>query len=106
MATFDDREKSFESKFAHDEEFEFKVTARRNRLLGLWAAELMGLKGADSEAYAQDVIASDFDRTGDEDVFEKVWTDLQAKAPDISEHRLRRQMEELRTAARDQMKSE
>jgi len=105
MSTFDEREKGFEGKFAHDEEFEFKVTARRNRLLGLWAAEEMNLAGEDAEAYAKDVIISDFERPGDEDVFEKVWGDLQAKAPGISEHQLRRQMEVLRGDAREQLKA-
>ena len=106
MATFDEREKGFESKFAHDQEFEFKVIARRNRLLGLWAAQEMGLTGEDAESYAKDVIYSDFDRAGDEDVFEKVWGDLQAKAPGVSEHQLRRQMEDLRNDARGQLKAE
>ena len=105
MSTFDEREKGFEGKFAHDEEFEFKVTARRSRLLGLWAAEEMNLAGEDAAAYAKDVIISDFERPGDEDVCEKVCGDLQAKAPGISEHQLRRQMEVLRGDAREQLKA-
>ncbi|MDA1131698.1 MAG: DUF1476 domain-containing protein [Proteobacteria bacterium] len=106
MATFDDREKAFEGKYAHDEEVGFKVTARRNRLLGLWAAEVMGLSGQDAEAYAMEVVDSDFERTGEEDVFEKVWGDLQKNQASVSEHQVRRQMEALRKTAREQISTE
>lgn len=106
MATFDDREKAFEGKFAHDEEVGFKVTARRNHLLGLWAADVMGLSGQDAEAYAMEVVESDFERAGEEDVFEKVWGDLQTNKAAVSEHQVRRQMEELRKTAREQINTE
>ena len=76
MTTFDKREKSFEAKYAHDQEILFKIGARRNKLLGQWMAEQLGLDGADAEAYAKAVIASDFEKPGDEDVFEKVWAKL------------------------------
>ena len=100
MATFDDRERGFEAKFAHDATMQFKAEARRNKLLGLWAAAKMG--HADPEAYAKEVIASDFEEAGDEDVYRKVWGDLQAKGVDISEHRVRKQMSELLDTARRQ----
>jgi len=80
---FKDREKGFESKFAHDAEMQFKVMNRRNKLLGLWAAELMGKSGDAAAAYAKEVVAADFDEPGDEDVFRKVRKDLDAaKASD------------------------
>jgi hypothetical protein len=106
MSTFNDREKTFEKKFAHDEETKFKITARRNKLLGLWVAECLGLEGNDAEAYAKQVVLADFDKPGEEDVFEKVWGDLQAKEADISEHRVRRQMAELMHEAREQVVNE
>ena len=76
MTTFDDRERAFETKFAHDEELRFRVIARRNRLLGQWAARLMGLSDAEADAYAKDVIRADFEEAGDEDVIRKVLGDL------------------------------
>ena len=79
MNTFGNREKTFEKKFAHDEETKFKINARRNKLLGLWAAEYLGLEGDDADAYAKQVVKADFEEPGDEDVFRKVWNDLQAK---------------------------
>lgn len=103
MMNFDDREKAQEAKYAQDQEISFKAHARRNKLLGLWVAELMGLSGDEGEAYAREVITADFDKAGDEDVFEMVWTDLQAKGVDISEHRLRNQMAELLETARQQI---
>ena len=106
MNTFDDRKKGQEAKYAHDQESEFKAMARRNKLLGLWAAKEMGLDGPDAEAYAKQVVASDFDRPGDEDVFEKVHGDLQARGLDISEHRVRRHMDELLEEARKQIAKE
>jgi len=102
MPTFDDRKKGFEEKYAHDKEFEFKVMARRNKLLGLWAAELMGLDGEDAAAYAREVIESDFEEAGDEDVFNKVWGNLQAKSVDQSEDQLRRRMSDLLEKAKSQ----
>ena len=106
MATFDDREKGFEDKFAHDHEVEFRVIARRNRLLGLWAAGQMGMEAADAEAYAREVIEADFAEKGEEDVFRKVWEDLQARKASVSEHRVRRQMSDLLDEAREQVRKE
>lgn len=103
MSTFDEREKSFENKFKLDEEFKFKATARRNKLLGLWAADLLGLNDAEAQAYAQEVVKSDFERPGDEDVLEKVFGDLQAKGVDTSEHIVRKHMDELLTQAMQQV---
>ncbi len=106
MSTFDKREKGFENKFKHDEELQFKTEARRNKLLGLWAAELLGLAGADAQAYAAEVVQSDFDEPGDDDVLRKVLGDLQAKGVDKSEHQVRRTMDELMETARNQVMQE
>lgn len=106
MPTFDDREKSFEAKFKHDQELQFKATARRNKLLGLWAAGLMGLKGADAEAYAREVVAADFEKPGDSDVIEKVQRDLKARSIDRTEHQIRKQLETLTPIARDEIMKE
>jgi hypothetical protein len=106
MSSFDDRERAEEAKYAHDEELNFKINARRNRLLGEWVAGLLELDGADVEAYAKQVVIADFDRPGDEDVFEKIWADLQEKGVDISEHRVRKHMEDLMQTAREQVLSE
>jgi hypothetical protein len=100
---FDDREKGFEKKYAHDQETLFKIGARRNKLLGAWAAEQMGLTGQSAEAYAREVVASDFDEAGDEDVIRKVAADFKAKGVKVSDHRLRRQMAELLEVARKQI---
>jgi hypothetical protein len=105
MASFDDREKSFENKFKRDEELRFKASARRNKLLGLWAADLMGLTGAEAEAYAKEVVKSDFERPGDEDVLEKVHGDLQAKGLDTSEHIVRKHMDDLMGTAVHQIEN-
>lgn len=93
MTTFDKREEGFEKKFAHDEELKFKAYARRNKLLGLWAAAQLGKSGPDAEAYAKDVVLSDFEESGDDDVLRKVTKDLQPKG--ISEQQIRAQMSEL-----------
>lgn len=106
MPTFDDRKKSFEEKFAHDKEFEFKVMARRNKILGLWAAEQLGLDDEEAGAYARAVIESDFEEPGDEDVFAKVWRDFQANSVDQSEHQLRQQMSDLLEEAKSQLYQE
>lgn len=106
MTTFDERESGFEAKFKHDRELQFKVTARRNRLLGLWAANLLGIHGADAEAYAKDVVRSDFVSAGDHDVLQKVLGDFQAKNVEMSEHRLRKQMDDLMQIATDQIRAE
>ena len=104
--SFDKREKSFEAKWAHDEELRFKIYARRNKLLGLWAAAEMGIIGPAADAYAKEVVASDFERPGDEDVFEKIRRDFDARGVAISDHLIRRKMEELLEAAKRQIETE
>lgn len=106
MTTFDDREKQFEAKFAHDAELKFKIVARRNKLLGLWAAEKLGLAGRDAETYAKEVVIADFDRPGDEDVLEKVLSDLQGKVDGIDAPAIRKQMTILLDEAQQQVMSE
>ncbi|HAM46197.1 MAG TPA: DUF1476 domain-containing protein [Alphaproteobacteria bacterium] len=106
MSTFDDREKSFENKFAHDQELEFKANARRNKLLGLWAAEKLGLSGDAAQAYAKEVIKSDFEEAGDDDVFRKLKGDFEAKGVDLSDHQIRREMDSLLAVARKQIQTE
>jgi hypothetical protein len=98
MTTFDEREEGFERKFAHDEALRFKATARRNRLLGLWAAEKLGLAGTDAEAYAKDLVLEEF-AEGDHDVFQKVRRDFDAKGVVQSDHQIRRTMDELMAQA-------
>lgn len=95
MSTFDKREEGFEAKFAQDETVRFRAVARRNRALGLWAAEKLGLSGDEATAYATSVVESDLEEAGDHDVYRKVKADLDAKGVDVSEHRLRRMMDEL-----------
>ncbi|QCI79658.1 DUF1476 domain-containing protein [Hankyongella ginsenosidimutans] len=102
MTTFDSREKAFEDKFAHDAELVFKVTARRNKLLGIWAAELLKLTPAEADSYAKSVIAADFEEAGDEDVLRKVHGDLAARGVEISEAEVRRAMDEKMVEARRQ----
>jgi len=106
MTTFNDREKDFEAKFKHDEELKFKATVRRNKLLGLWAAEHLGLDADAADAYARQVVEADFEEPGEEDVFRKVFGDLEAKGAGLSEHQIRRRMEELMTEAREQIMAE
>jgi hypothetical protein len=106
MTTFEERGKGFESKFKRDQELQFKVMARRNKLLGLWAAEKMGIVGADAGTYSKDVVASDFDRPGDDDVLEKVHGDLAAKGLNLSAPDVRKEMERLVDIAREQVESE
>jgi hypothetical protein len=106
MANFDDREKSFEHKYKHDKELEFKINARRNKLLGLWAATQLGLTGADAETYAKSVVMADFDKPGDDDVLDKVVADFVAKGIDVTAHRVRKHMTELMVEARSQVMSE
>jgi hypothetical protein len=106
MASFDEREKGFEKKFKHDKELEFKINARRNKLLGLWAAKEMGIPTADAEAYAKSVVMADFDKPGDDDVLDKIMTDFRLKGMEMSEHRLRKHMTDLLDTARQQIMSE
>ncbi|MEQ9041508.1 MAG: DUF1476 domain-containing protein [Silicimonas sp.] len=103
MTTFDDRENAFENKFAHDAEMQFRAEARRNKLLGLWAAELLGKSGEEADAYAKEVIKSDFEEAGDEDVYRKVSGDLGEKA---SEKEIRAKMSELLSVAKAQLMEE
>ena len=105
MASMDDRKDAFEKKFAHDEELKFKAIARRNKLLGLWAAEKLGKSGADADAYAVEVVKSDFEEAGDEDVFRKVRADFDAACVEQSDHQIRRTMEELLSTAIEQIRT-
>lgn len=106
MASFDDREKGFEKKFAHDQELRFKAEARRNKLLGQWAAGLMGLDEAQTEEYAKSVIKADFEEPGDEDVFRKIRADFDANNIDQSDHQIRRTMDELMHKAIEQIEND
>ena len=104
MTTFDKREEGFEKQFAHDEELRFKANARRNKLLGLWAAQKLGLAGAEAEAYAKEVVMSDFEESGDHDVFRKIRKDFDAKGIADSDHQIRRTMDELMAKAIEAIK--
>ena len=99
MTTFDKREEGFEKKFALDEESKFKAMARRNKLLGLWAAAKLGMAGAEADAYAKEVVLADFEEAGDDDVFRKVRRDFDAKGVTESDHQIRRTMDELMAQA-------
>ena len=99
MTTFDKREEGFEKQFAHDEELRFKANARRNKLLGLWAAAKLGMAGAEADAYAKEVVVADFEEAGDDDVFRKVRRDFDAKGVTESDHQIRRTMDELMAQA-------
>jgi hypothetical protein len=101
--SFRDREKAFESKWAHDEEMRFKIIARRNKLLGLWAAEQMGISGDEASEYARAVVRADFEEPGEEDVFRKIHKDFGAKGVARSDHAIRVKMEELLVTATDQV---
>jgi len=102
MTTFDDRERAFETMYARDQEMQFKVVARRNRLLGTWAAELMGLTAVEAESYAKDVVRADFEEAGDEDVIRKLLGDLTSAGVDIDEARIRDALEQKAVEARRQ----
>ena len=106
MAGFEERQKGQEAKFAHDAELRFKAEARRNKLLGLWAAEQMGLSEEHAKEYAAEVVASDFQEAGDEDVFRKLSDDLKAKGAPVSDEMIRQKMAELVQTARDQVLNE
>ncbi len=95
MTTFDKREEGFEKQFAHDEELKFKATARRNKLLGLWAAEKLGLTGAQADAYAKEVVASDFEEAGDHDVFRKIRRDFDANGITVTDQEIHRMIHDL-----------
>ncbi len=103
---FDEREKGFEAKYRHDQEIQFKIGARRNKLLGLWVAEQMNLSGDAAEAYAKEVIIADFEEAGDADVVRKVLADLAAKSVEVTEPGLRKEMDRLTGIAREQILKE
>ena len=103
MSTFDDRENAFENKYAHDQEMQFKAEMRRNKLVGLWAAELMGKTGDDADAYALEVVKSDFEEAGIEDVVRKVASDVGDLADADT---IRAKMDELLSVAKNQILSE
>jgi hypothetical protein len=103
MTTFDDRERAFENKFAHDEEMAFRVTARRNRLMGVWAAEKMGLTAEETDAYAKGVVQADFEEVGDEDVLRKLLGDLTAAGVETDDEEIREAMTAQAVIARRQL---
>ena len=102
MTNFSDREKAFESQFARDQDLQFKITARRNKLLGAWAAGLMGLTDVEAESYAKDVVRADFEEAGDEDVIRKVLGDLTSAGVDMDDARIREALHENMIEARRQ----
>jgi len=106
MTTFDKREEAFEKKFAYDEELRFKAMARRNKLLGLWAAEKLGIDSDKAEDYAKEVVRSDFEEPGDDDVFRKIRKDFDDAGVDQSDHQIRRTMDELMVTAMEQIKGD
>jgi hypothetical protein len=95
MANMKDREEAFERKFAHDEELKFKAAAKRNKALGMWAAEKLGKSGDEAKAYALEVVEADFEEAGDEDVFRKIRSDFDNAGVEQSDHQIRRTMDEL-----------
>ncbi|WP_454654466.1 DUF1476 domain-containing protein [Bosea beijingensis] len=105
MTTFDQRKDAYENKFAHDEELRFKATARRNKLLGLWAAEKLGKSGADAEAYAKSVVVADFEEAGDEDVVRKVKNDFALAGVSVTDTEIRTVMTELLIKAADDIQA-
>ena len=105
-SSFEKREQAQEAKYAHDSEIAFKVSARRNKLLGLWAAELMGISGADAEAYGRKTVMADFEEPGDEDVFRTVMGDLTTAKVEMSDQDLRQKMDTLMAVAREQVEAE
>jgi hypothetical protein len=106
MSGFEDRKRGEEARFAHDGELRFKAEARRNKLLGLWAAEQMGLSDEHAREYASSVVAADFEEAGDEDVFRKISADLKAKGASVSDDMIRQKMDQLVAVAREQLLSE
>ena len=106
MSAFDERQKGQEAKFAFDAEKKFKAEARRNKLLGIWAAELMSLSGDEAKSYAAEVVAADFEEAGDEDVFRKISADLKAKGINIGDDVIRQKMATLVSVANEQIAAE
>ena len=106
MTQFNDREKAFEAKFQKDQELQFKVNARRNKLLGMWAAEKLGITGDDAEAYAKEVVVADFDSPGDDDVLKKVLGDFSSKGVDVTEAAIRYEMDRLLDQAKREVAEE
>ena len=106
MTTFDEREKAFEKKFEHDQDLQFKATSRKNKLLGLWAAGLMGKSGADAEAYAKEIVLANFEKPGDNDVLHKLMKDLAAAGKPMEDHTIRKQADRLLTEAKKQVMTE
>jgi hypothetical protein len=106
MTTFEDREKGYERKFAHDQELKFRATARRNKMLGLWAAEQLGLSGEEAQAYAKEVIKADLEIPGDDDVFRKMRRDFDAKGVQKSDHQIRSKIVDLMGVAISQIEAE
>lgn len=106
MTTFDDRENTFENKYAHDQELEFKAVARRNKLLGLWAAEKLGLPEADHAAYAKEVVIADLDAPGDDDLVQKVLKDFLIAGIAMEEKEIRQELLRLLPVAKEQLRAE
>ena len=106
MTTFDDREKAFEKKFEHDQQLQFKVNVRKNKLLGLWAAGVLGKSGAEAEAYAKDLVLVEFERAGDHDVIHKLVRDFAAAGKPMEDHTIRKQAERLLPEAKKQVMAE
>ena len=106
MTTFDDRERTEETRFKHNEELTFKARNRGNRMFGMWVAERLGLTGEAADSYAKDVVVADFEAPGDEDIFTKVRADLAAKSLEVSDHLLQKPLQEFRDAALQQIRTE
>jgi hypothetical protein len=106
MTTFDDRERTEETRYKHDQELTFKARNRGNRMFGMWVAEQLGLSGEAADSYAKDVVVADFESPGDEDIFTKVRADLTAKSIEISDHLLKKHLLEFRDVAMQQIKTE
>jgi hypothetical protein len=106
MTTFDERERTEETRYKHNEELAFKARNRGNRLFGMWVAERLGLSGEAADSYAKDVVTADFASPGDDDIFTKVRADLAAKSIDVSDHLLQKHLQEFRDVAMQQLKTE
>jgi hypothetical protein len=106
MTTFDDRERTEETRFKHSQELAFKARNRGNRIFGMWVAEQLGLSGEAADSYAKDVVVADFESPGDDDIFTKVRADLAAKSIQVSDHLLKRHLQEFRDVALQQIKTE